>query len=230
MKTVGDPSSLVSTPRTKLKRRADRGSLDRATINAILDEALVCHVGFVEDGAPVVLPTCPWRMGDWLYVHGAAGSSLIANFAGASPLCVSLALIEGLVFARSALRHSLHYRSVVLFGRGEAVVDPAHKNTALLGLVEKLSPGRSSLVRPPSAGELAATGVARVRIDEGGAKIAASPPGETDVDQPWQVWSGTVPLDLRAGASVPSGNSVGLDVTPLPLWLVSSPMRRTVKR
>ncbi|MCF8199625.1 MAG: pyridoxamine 5'-phosphate oxidase family protein [Sulfuritalea sp.] len=230
MTFVEDLPSLVSTPRTKLKRRADRGCLDRATINAIIDEALVCHIGFVDDGAPVVLPTCPWRMGDWLYVHGAAGSSLVEKMSGKSPLCISLALLDGLVFARSALRHSLHYRSVVLFGRGEAVDEPTEKSTALLSLIDKLSPGRSSMVRPPSEGELAATGVARMRIEEGGAKIAASPPGETTIDQPWQVWSGSVPLVLNAGPPVPSRNSAALGATPLPSWLESSPIRQTFKR
>lgn len=216
---MDDTALLAATARTTLKRRADRGSHDRATIDAIIDQSLVCHVGFIEDGAPVVLPTCPWRMGDWLYVHGGANSRLIARFAGATQICVSLALIDGLVLAPSALRHSLDYRSVVLFGRGETVDEPGLKTDALLGLIDKLSPGRSALVRPPNDAELAATGVARLRISEGGAKLAAAPPRVMAVDRAWSVWAGTVPVSLRAAAPVPLDGSAGLAMTPLPPWL-----------
>lgn len=105
---MDDTSPLAVTPRTLLKRRADRGSHDRAMINAIIDQTLVCHVAFNEETGPVVLPTCPWRMGNWLYVHGAANSRLLERFAGATPICVSMAQIDGLVLAPSALRHSLN--------------------------------------------------------------------------------------------------------------------------
>jgi nitroimidazol reductase NimA-like FMN-containing flavoprotein (pyridoxamine 5'-phosphate oxidase superfamily) len=209
---------LAETPRTTLRRRADRGSRERATIDAIVDQALVCHVGFV-DGGPTVMPACPWRIGDWLYLHGAANSRLLAHFAGGNEVCVSLALVDGLVLARSALRHSLHYRSVVLFGRGEAINASADKHAALLALIDKLSPGRSATVRPPSREELAATAVARVRISEGTAKIAAAPPSKTDIDQAWQVWSGIVPVNLRSAAPIPAPDAAGLPAPALPPWL-----------
>lgn len=217
--TDGD-GRLAGTPRTTLKRRADRGSRERATVDAIIDQALVCHVGFIDDGHPTVMPTCPWRIDDWLYVHGAANARLLAHFSSGNSLCVSLALVDGLVLARSALRHSLHYRSVVLFGRGEAVDAPADKHGALLALIDKLSPGRSATVRPPSREELAATAVARMRIGEGAAKIAVSPPGTTDIDRAWQVWSGIVPLSLRASAPIQTSDATGLLAPMLPPWLV----------
>ncbi len=200
--TVSD--HLAISPRSELRRRPDRGSRDRATLNAILDEALVCHIGFVADGEPVVIPATPWRIGDWLYLHGAAGGRLIRVVGSGAPVSVSVALVDGLVFARSAMRHSSDYRSVVLFGRGEAVTDPAAKAAALLQLVDKLSPGRSLLVRPPDDKELAATGVVRLAIDEGAAKVRTGPPAEVEKDAGWQVWTGTVPVSVRAGAPVPA--------------------------
>ena len=219
---------LATTPRTTLQRRAGRGRRDRAAIEAIVDQSLVCHVGFIDGGAPVVIPSCPWRLGDWLYLHGAANSRLLARFSGGDAVCVSLALVDGLVLARAALRHSLHYRSVVLFGRGEAVDDPAAKAKALMGLIEKLSPGRSGQVRPPSREELAATGVARMRIAEGAAKIAESPPSATDIDRSWPVWAGIVPLQLRAAAPMPAEGQAACAAPALPTWLatIDTPCRR----
>lgn len=217
-----EDNCLAATPRTMLKRRTERGRRDRAAIDAIIDEALVCHVGFVDGGAPVVLPASPWRIGDWLYLHGAANSRLHDRFGGGSEVCVSLALVDGLVLARSALRHGLHYRSVVLFGRGEAVAAEDEKRAALLALIDKLAPGRSGTVRPPSREELAATGVARLRIEEGAAKIAASPPRATEVDRDWPVWSGIVPLALRVGALVPAQDAAELPAAALPPWLAPS--------
>ena len=209
---------LAETPRSTLVRRPHRGHRVRATVDTILDQALVCHVGFVEDGLPVVIPTTPWRIGDWLYLHGAARSRLMLHLASGAPVCVTVALLDGLVLARSAMRHSVDYRSVVLFGVGEAVKAPDEKRAALLALVDKLSPGRSSLVRPPDDGELAATAVVRLAIDEGSAKIRSEPPAEIDKDRPWTPWTGTVPLALRAGPLRP----VAGDEAPppaLPSWL-----------
>lgn len=214
-----DNRPLPATSRTELKRRANRGRRDRATINAIIDQALVCHVGFIDEGGPTVIPTSPWRIDDWLYMHGSARSRLLAQVAGGNPLCVSLALVDGLVLARAALRHSLNYRSVVLFGRGEAVAEPAAKTAALLGLIEKLSPSRSGKVRPPNPEELAATGVARIRIVEGTAKIADSQSRATNIDLDWPVWAGIVPLQLRAAAPIPADDSAAFAAPLLPSWI-----------
>lgn len=212
---------LAATPRTTLARRTARGCRERAVIEAIIDQSLVCHVGFL-DGGPTVMPACPWRIGDWLYLHGAANSRLHARFGSGGEVCVSLALVDGLVLARSALRHGLHYRSVVLFGRGEAVEAPDAKCAALLALIDKLSPGRSDTVRPPSCEELAATGVARLRIEEGAAKIADSPPRATEADRDWPAWSGCVPLALRASAPVAADGGAHAAAPALPPWLAPS--------
>jgi nitroimidazol reductase NimA-like FMN-containing flavoprotein (pyridoxamine 5'-phosphate oxidase superfamily) len=210
---------IAETPRTALRRRADRGRHDRATIHAMVDEAFVAHVGFIEGGSPVVVPVFPWRIGDWLYFHGGASSRLLAQVAGGEELSVSLALVDGLVLARSALRHSLHYRSVILFGRGEAVSVPEAKLSALLRLVDKVSPGRSALVRPPSREELAATAVTRLYICEGAAKVAASPPQATPADASWQVWAGTIPLSLHARKPAPAQGDSLLPAAGLPAWV-----------
>ena len=170
--TADKPQSdcLAPTPRSKLRRRPERGVVEN-----ILDEALVCHVGFIDGGVPVVIPTTPWRVDRWLYLHGAANSRLIRHVASGATVCVSMALVDGLVFARSAMRHSTDYRSVVLFAQGEPVGNPADKTRALLRLIDKLSPGRAEMVRPPDANELAATGVVRLPITEGSAKIRCAP-------------------------------------------------------
>ena len=217
---AGTPELLAPTPRSRLVRRPALGRRDRATIEGILDESLVCHVGFVDAGAPVVLPACPWRIGDRLYLHGAAASRLFGQLSAGVPVCVSMALVDGLVLARAALRHSLHYRSVVLFGRCEAVTDPAAKARALHALVDKLSPGRADQVRPPSEAELAATAVAGLRIDEGCAKIAAAPPGEGEADAAVAAWAGVVSLRLATGGSWPVDARAATQPAPaLPPWL-----------
>lgn len=215
--TQDDP--LAPTPRSTLRRRRDRGSFDQATINAILDESLVCHVGFIDDGAPVVIPATPWRVDRWLYLHGAANSRLIRHVASGAPLCVSVAMVDALVFARSAMRHSTDFRSVVLFGRGEAVEDPAAKTSVLLRLIDKMSAGRSAVVRPPDANELAATGVVRLPITEGSAKIRSAPPTEVAQDRDWEVWTGAVPLSLCAESSVPSERDAMHPAPELPSWI-----------
>jgi hypothetical protein len=210
---------LAESPRSTLHRRAHRGARDRAAVNAILDEALVCHVGFVEDGWPVVIPTTPWRVGDWLYLHGAARSRLMGQLTSGAPVCITVALLDGLVLARSAMHHTVDYRSVVLFGAGEAVEAAGDKRAALLALIDKVSPGRSSLVRPPDEAELAATAVARIAIEEGAAKIRFEPAAEVDKDRPWTAWAGTVPLAQKAGLLRPVEGCEGAPPPILPPWL-----------
>ena len=214
---------LAETPRSTPRRRPHRADRDRATVNGILDEAMVCHVGFIEDGGPVVIPTTPWRVGDWLYLHGAARSRLMRHLASGAPVCITVALVDGLVLARSAMRHTVDYRSVVLFGAGEAVESPEAKRAALLALIDKLSPGRSALVRPPDPGELAATAVARLAITEGTAKIRSEPPGQIDQDLPWTPWTGTVPLALTAGPPRPVEDASAAEPPTLPSWLYQRP-------
>ena len=211
------PENLTATPRSTLRRRPDRGRRDREVINAILDETLVCHVGFSDNNGPTVIPATPWRIGKWLYLHGAANSRMIREVGSGIQICISVAMVDGLVLARSAMRHSMNYRSVVLFGRGEAVDAASDKSAALMQLIDKLSPGRSSTVRPPNQQELAATGVVRLEIAEGSAKIRTSPPSEVAIDKGWTAWTGTVPIAPVAGTPIAATGESGAPA--LPSWL-----------
>ncbi len=193
---------LARTDRTTLRQRSHRGSYDEADIYAILDEAPACTVAFVEDGRPVGIPTAHWRIGDRLYVHGGMGSRLGRAMAAGAELCVTVLLVDGLVLGRSAMHHSMNYRSVVLFGRAEEVTDPAAKEAALAALIEKLSPGRYPHVRPPTAKELAITRVLSLTIAEGAAKARSGPPVDDAGDMDRPVWAGVLPLSLARGEPV----------------------------
>ena len=161
---------LTETARTTLHRIPKRGSFDRATADAILDEAFVCHVGFVHEGTPFVIPTTFVRIGEMLYVHGAAASRMLGAVID-RPLCVTVTLLDGLVLARSAFHHSMNYRSVVVLGLGTDVHDPAEKKHILQAMIEKVSPGRSLEARAPNDKETKATRVIALRIDEASVKI-----------------------------------------------------------
>src|ERR1700690_3020116 len=146
--------SLTATPRDTLRRKRERGSYDRELINSVLDEALVCHVGFAAEHGPVVLPMTYARVGDDLYVHGAAGNDMLRHLASGIDVCVTVTLLDGLVFARSAFHHSMNYRCVVLFGRAERVTDLDEMGTMVAALLDHLAPGRSADARPPTPEEL----------------------------------------------------------------------------
>ncbi len=191
------------TPRTTLKRSAQRGVYDHAAILRILDEALVCHLGFVVDGQPFVLPRAYARIGDYLYLHGSPSNRTLRAGKGGTRLCVTVTLLDGLVLARSALHHSMNYRSVVLLGTAAEVVDPEEKRAALRALVEHVAPGRYASVRPPTEDEITGTLVLRLPIDEGSAKVRTGPPSDDEADYGWPVWAGVIPLELRPGAPVP---------------------------
>jgi nitroimidazol reductase NimA-like FMN-containing flavoprotein (pyridoxamine 5'-phosphate oxidase superfamily) len=193
---------LARTDRTTFRQRPQRGSFDPEVMNAILDEALVCTVAFVEDGRPVSIPTTHWRMGERVLFHGGQGSRLARAMAAGAELCVTVTLVDGLVLARSAFHHSMNYRSVILFGRAEEVSDPAEKEAAFVALIEKLAPGRYAGVRPPTEKELAATLLLALPITEGGAKTRSGPPIDDEADMSWPVWSGVVPLSLARGEPV----------------------------
>ncbi len=190
------------TPRTRVRRRAQRGRYDRASVHAILDEALVCHVGFVADGQPTVLPTIHARCGETLYLHGSPASRMLRSLAGGVPVCVTVTLIDGIVLARSAFHHSMNYRSVVVLGRAHAVEDEAEKRLALRSLVEQVAPGRSGDARPPSAPELAQTLVLAVPLVEVSAKVRTGPPIDSAEDGALPFWAGVIPLALVPGAPV----------------------------
>ncbi len=192
------------TDRTRVRRKAERGRYDDATIRSILAEAIVCHVGFVADGRPVVVPTAFAVVGDHLYVHGATGNAMVRALAsGASEACVTVTLLDGLVLSRSAFHHSVNYRSVMVFGRGEAVTDPSEKRRAVMAIVDHVVPGRSCDTRPPTPEELRATLVVRIPLAEASAKVRTGPPIEDDADLGLRHWAGEVPLSLRRGEPVP---------------------------
>jgi nitroimidazol reductase NimA-like FMN-containing flavoprotein (pyridoxamine 5'-phosphate oxidase superfamily)/GNAT superfamily N-acetyltransferase len=207
--------ALAPTPRTALKRHAERGTYDRAALFAILDEALVCHVGCVVDGAPRVLPTLHARIGDSIYLHGARANRLFTEIAAGATACLTATLLDGLVFARTWFHHSMNYRSAVLYGQGTEVTDVEEKRTALAALIERAAPGRTAEARPPTDSELRGTLVLRFPIDEGSAKARSGRPldGPELADEP--CWAGELPLRLVAlpPKSDPELRG-GIDVSP----------------
>lgn len=208
--------TYAPTGRTTPTRQRDRVSYDRAAVHAALDEAVLCHVGFVVDGAPVVLPQLHVRVGDTLYLHGSTGARALRGAADGIDVCVTVTLLDGLVLARSAFHHSANYRCVVAHGRAHLVTDPREQEEALRHLVEAVAPGRSDHVRGPNRRELAATAVLRLDLTEVSYKTRSGPPGddEDDLGSPW--WAGVLPLrdavpgepvpapDLLAGVEVPA--------------------------
>jgi len=193
----------LRTERNRVHRLPARASHERDTVHAILDAALVCHLGFVEDGRPFVIPTLHARDGDSVLVHGSSKSRTLLALAGGADVCLTVTLIDGLVLARSAFHHSVNYRSVTVFGRAHAIDDDAAKLAALRAFTERLYPGRWDEVRAPSAAELKATLVLALPLDESVAKVRSGPPLDDAEDMSWPVWAGVVPLALTAGAAVP---------------------------
>ncbi|GGM58386.1 bifunctional pyridoxamine 5'-phosphate oxidase family protein/GNAT family N-acetyltransferase [Dactylosporangium sucinum] len=204
------------TARTTTRRLGDRASYDAGLIHAILDEAYVCHLGFVVDGAPRVLPTLHARIGDVLYLHGSTGSGpmLAARHEGL-PVCVTVTLIDGLVLARSQFNHSINYRSVVAHGTARLVTDPQEREEAFAALVDKVVPGRADDSRPASAKELAQTALLALRLEEVSAKTRAKGVGDDEADLELPHWAGVVPLRLTMGRPEPDPASA----VPLPKYL-----------
>src|SRR5713226_6809102 len=196
-------SDLRPTPRTTLRRLPQRGHFDRPTVDAILDEALVCHVGFVVDAQPYVIPTIHARVGEVVYVHGSAASRMLKSLRGGIKVALTATLVDGLVLARSAFHHSMNYRSVVVLGTAEAVEDAKEKWDALHAIVEHVARGRWAEVREPSEKELAATLVLRLPIEEASAKVRTGPPLDDEEDYALECWAGVVPLRLTPGMPVP---------------------------
>jgi uncharacterized protein len=195
-------SATLQTERTTVRRLPQRGAYDVETVNRILDEALICHAGFVFHGDPVVIPTIHWRDGDRLYFHGSPASGMLRNLRQGVPACVTVTLLDGLVMARSAFHHSMNYRSVVVFGTATEVTDPEEKVRALEALVEHVCRGRSKDVRPPNEKELRQTIVLSMPISEASAKIRTGGPVDDDEDYALPIWAGVVPLALTPSAPV----------------------------
>lgn len=202
-------NSTAPTLRTRARRMPARAAYDRQTIDAILDEALVAHLGFVHDGQPYVIPTLHARIGDLVYFHGSAASRTIRALSEGTPACLTVTLLDGLVLARSAFHHSMNYRSAVVFGKAEEVTDRQEKLRVLAALVEHVCHGRSADARGPNEMELKQTIVLRLPIREASAKVRTGPPGDDAEDYSLPVWAGVLPLALTPGAPVPD-NAVKL--------------------
>jgi nitroimidazol reductase NimA-like FMN-containing flavoprotein (pyridoxamine 5'-phosphate oxidase superfamily) len=202
------------TARTRVVREPHRGVYDRASAYEILDKGFICHVGFVVDGQPFVIPTAYGRVGDNLYVHGSAASRMLRNLEKGIPVCVTVTLLEGLVLARSIFNHSMNYRSVVVLGTALAVLDAKEKLEALRSISEHILPGRWADSRQPNERELKQTLVMRLPIEEFSAKVRQGPPIDDEEDYSFPTWAGVIPLQMVAGAPV---NDPRLDPkTPVP--------------
>jgi len=189
--------------RVRVRRAPRRGAYDRATIDAVLDEGLVCHMGFVVDGEPRVLPTGYARQGDRLLLHGSRTSVAMRVLAAGGQACVTVTLLDGLVLARSAFHHSMNYRSVVVLGTAVEIVEEADKLEALRVLTDHLVPGRSIDARGPSAAELALTTVVALPLEEASAKVRTGGPVDDPEDLVLPVWAGVVPLGVGHRAPIP---------------------------
>jgi uncharacterized protein len=200
--------------RVRVRRQAARGRYDRNLVYEVLDEALICHVGFVDGESPCVLPTIHARHHDVLYLHGAPASRMLAVVRSGAPVCVEATLVDGLVLARSALHHSMNYRSVVVFGEGSEVTDDAAKRHALDVLVERVMPGRSSDTRPPSPSEIRATRVVSVPLTEASVKLRTGPPLDEAEDYGLPFWAGVLPLSTVAREPVPDPRMAGSTDAP----------------
>ncbi|MGZ5494198.1 MAG: pyridoxamine 5'-phosphate oxidase family protein [Thermoanaerobaculia bacterium] len=194
--------STLQTERTTVKRLAKRGHYDRQTIHAILDEALICHVGFAVDGSPVVIPTIHTRIGETLYFHGSAASRMLRSLRDGVEACVCVTLLDGLVMARSAFHHSMNYRSVVVFGTATEVTDRDEKDRVLTAIVEHVARGRSADARGPNEIELRQTLVLALPITEASAKIRTGGPIDDEEDYSLPVWAGVLPLRMVPGEPV----------------------------
>lgn len=196
-------SDFKPTVKTRVKRLNKRARYDRETLYAIVDAALVGHVGYVIDGQPYVTATNIWREGDHLYWHGSSASRMLKTVREGIPVCVTVTHIDGLVMARSAFHHSVNYRSAMIFGKATMVEDPAEKMRTLEAFTERVAPGRWATLRPVTPQELKATMVVGMPITEAVAKVRTGPPVDDEPDYEMDLWAGVVPLKLVAGTPIP---------------------------
>lgn len=189
--------------RTRLRRMPAREDYERETIAAILDEALVAHLGFAVDGQPYVIPTLHARVGERVYFHGSSASRTLRALAGGTDVCLTVTLLDGVVLARSAVHQSVNYRSVVVFGQAEAIEDAERKRAAIEAFSERLIPGRWAEVRPPTEKELRAIKVLSLPLDEASAKLRTGGPKDDEEDYSREGWAGVIPISTVAGAPLP---------------------------
>jgi nitroimidazol reductase NimA-like FMN-containing flavoprotein (pyridoxamine 5'-phosphate oxidase superfamily) len=218
----------VPTARTRVVRETHRGVYERAAAYEILDEGFICHVGFVIDGQPFVIPTAYGRSGDNLYIHGSAASRMLRNLDKGIAACITVTLLEGLVLARSIFNHSMNYRSVVVLGTAVAVLDAKEKLEALKLLSEHILAGRWAESRQPNEKELKQTLVLRLPIEEFSAKIRRGPPIDDEEDYKFPTWAGVIPLEMVPGPPI---NDPRLDPkTPVPLYARAYSRKRESRR
>ncbi|MBZ5685653.1 MAG: pyridoxamine 5'-phosphate oxidase family protein [Acidobacteriia bacterium] len=192
----------MPTQRTRVVREPERGVYDREAAYHILDEGFICHVGFLVDGQPFVIPTSYGRKDANLYIHGSAASRMLRQMKEGVAVCVTVTLLDGLVIARSVFNHSMNYRSVVILGKAALVDDPEERLTALRVLSEHILPGRWDDARQPNERELKATSVLRVPIEEFSAKVRTGPPVDDAEDLVFPTWAGVLSLEMKAGEAI----------------------------
>jgi nitroimidazol reductase NimA-like FMN-containing flavoprotein (pyridoxamine 5'-phosphate oxidase superfamily) len=210
---------LTPTERTRVVREPQRGVYDRETIYRILDEGLVCHVGFSTDGQPFVIPTLYARIGDAVYFHGSAASRMLRGVSEGANICLTVTLTDGIVLARSVFNHSMNYRSVVALGKATLVDAPQEKLEALRAFTEKILPGRWADARQPNEKELKSTSILRLPLTEASAKVRVGPPEDDAPDYALPVWAGVIPLRVAAGAPI-RDEKCDLGI-PLPAYAVN---------
>lgn len=193
---------LPTSARTTVKRIPDRGQYDQETIYGIIDSHFLCHIGFIDQGTPFVIPTAYCRIGDFLYVHGSSKSRMMATLAAGADICVTITHMDGLVLARSAFHHSINYRSVVIMAKGEWVGDEAEKNNMFESFVEHVIPGRWAEVRWPNEQEMKATHVVKIPLSEASAKVRTGHPKDDAEDMEMNVWAGVLPLETTVGGPI----------------------------
>ena len=193
----------TATERTRLRRYPARGHYDRETTDRVLDEGIICHLGFVHDGQPFVIPTAYARLGDEIVVHGSAASRMLRVLKDGLPVCLTVTLVDGIVLARTAFNHSFNYRSVLVLGTAREITDPERKLAALRAFTERLVRGRWADVRPPTTQELQATSVLALPIEEASVKIRQGPPGDAGDELEFETWAGVIPFELRALPPIP---------------------------
>jgi uncharacterized protein len=214
--TTTETAGVAGPPseRTRVRRLPERGVYDRETIDAILDEALICHLAWVADGEPRVIPTIHARSGDTLYIHGSNASRTLRTTKGGAPVAAEVTLLDGLVLARSAFHHSMNYRSVVVYGHAREVTDPDEKFAAQRALVDHVAHGRAEDARMPNQRELDQTTILAIPIEEASAKVRTGPPKDDADDMDLPIWAGVLPIrtiqgepepdpDLRSGVETP---------------------------
>jgi len=207
----------LRTGRTEVHRIPTRGVYDRETIYGILDEGLICHIGFVFEGSPFVIPTNYGRAGDQLLIHGSASSRMLRALSAGAEACICVSLVDGLVLARSAFHHSMNYRSVVVLAKGRLIDELEAKREALRMIVERLVPGRWDDVRQPTLQEMKGTSVMSFSITEASAKVRTGPPIDDAEDYALPIWAGVLPLSLTPG--IPIADQRNLPGVELPLYI-----------